>query len=70
MQLRSMPVFALALGSMFVASCSKQAEAPPPPAPGAAAPAAQPAAQTGGQTTNFENQTQAQALAAAPPASN
>jgi hypothetical protein len=64
MPLRVMPVFALALGSVLMASCAKQPAAPPPPAPAAAA---QPAGPTGGQSTNFEDSTQTQAPAAPTP---
>lgn len=62
MQLRSLPVFTLALAGILVASCSKQPETTAAPAP-AAAPAAATAqpAQSAGQTTNFEDNTQTQA---------
>jgi hypothetical protein len=63
MQVRLLPVFALSLVGALIASCAKQAEAPPPaaaPAASAPAAAAQPA-QSAGQTTNFEDQTQTQA---------
>jgi hypothetical protein len=66
MSLRLLRVLALTLAGALAASCSKQAEAPPATAaPAASAASAQPA-QTGGQTTNFEDNTQTQAPAAAP----
>jgi len=65
MPLRSLPVFALALAGVLMASCAKQEAAAPAAAPAAPAAASQPA-QSGGQTTNFEDNTQTQAPA--PPA--
>jgi hypothetical protein len=66
MPLRLLPVLALTLASALVASCSKQAETPPAAAAPAAPAASTQPSQTGGQTTNFEENTQTQAPAAAP----
>ncbi len=67
--MRSLPVYALALVGVLMASCAKQEAAAPAAAPTAApASAAQPA-QSGGQTTNFEDNTQTQAPAPGAPSS-
>jgi ribosomal protein L12E/L44/L45/RPP1/RPP2 len=66
--MRSLPVYALALVGVLMASCAKQEASAPAAAPAAPA-AAAPAAQSGGQTTNFEDNTQTQAPVPAAPTS-